>query len=86
MIEIVRRQGPRLMLITKPGDGEDATVVNPGTATDPTFDALIAEIQRRLDVDRGYRTSCLSTLEARAMVSGTAELSPPPWGRTRSCR
>jgi hypothetical protein len=53
-IEVVRRQGPRLLLITKPGDGEDATVINPGTATDATFGALIAEIQRRLDVDRGY--------------------------------
>jgi hypothetical protein len=53
-IKVVRRQGPRLLLITKPGDGEDATVINPGTATDATFGALIAEIQRRLDVDRGY--------------------------------
>ena len=52
-IEVVRRQGRRLLLITKPGDGEDATVVNPGT--DATFNALIAEIQRRLDADRGYR-------------------------------
>jgi hypothetical protein len=53
-IEVVRRQGPRLLLITKPGDAEDATVVNPGTATDATFNALIAEIQRRLDANRGY--------------------------------
>ena len=53
-IDVVRRQGPRLLLITKPGDGEDATVINPGTATETTFDALIAEIQRRLDADRGY--------------------------------
>jgi hypothetical protein len=53
-IDVVRRQGPRLLLITKPGDGMDATVVNPGTATDATFDALIAEVQRRLDADRGY--------------------------------
>jgi hypothetical protein len=52
-IEVVRRQGPRLLLITKRGDGENATVVNPGT--DATFNALIAEIQRRLDADRGYR-------------------------------
>jgi hypothetical protein len=41
-------------LITKRGDGEDATVINPGTATETTFNALIAEIQRRLDADRGY--------------------------------
>jgi len=53
-IDVVRRQGPRLLLITKPGDGEDATVINPGTATETTFNALIAEIQRRLDADRGY--------------------------------
>ena len=50
-IDVVRRQGPRLLLITKPGDGMDATVVNPPTATDATFDALIAEVQRRLDAD-----------------------------------
>jgi hypothetical protein len=54
MIDIVRRQGPRLLLITQPEGGADVTVVNPGTATDATFDALIAEIQRRLDADRGY--------------------------------
>ena len=47
--------GSRLLLITKPGGGEDATVVNPRTASDATFNALIAEIQRRLDADRGYR-------------------------------
>jgi hypothetical protein len=54
MIDIVRRHGPRLLLITQPEGGADVTVVNPGTATDATFDALIAEIQRRLDADRGY--------------------------------
>jgi hypothetical protein len=53
-IEVVRSQGHRLLLITKTGDTEDATVVNPGTATDATFNALIAEIQRRLDANRGY--------------------------------
>ena len=55
MIDTVRRQGPRLLLITKPEGGAGATVLNPGTATEATFDALIAEIQRRLDADRGYR-------------------------------
>jgi len=55
MIDIVRRQGPRLLLITKPEGGADATVLNPGPGTEATFDALIAEIQRRLDADRGYR-------------------------------
>jgi hypothetical protein len=54
MIDIVRRQGPRLLLITKPDGGEDATIVNPRTGTDATFNALIAEIQQRLDADRGY--------------------------------
>jgi hypothetical protein len=54
MIEIVRRRGPRLLLITKPEGGADATVLNPGPATDATFDALIAEIGRRMDADRGY--------------------------------
>jgi hypothetical protein len=53
-IEIVKRQGPRLLLITKPKAGADATVRNPGTATDATFDALIAEIQKRMNADRGY--------------------------------
>jgi hypothetical protein len=55
MIDTVRRQGPRLLLITKPEGGADARVLNPGAATEATFDALIAEIQRRLDADRGYR-------------------------------
>jgi hypothetical protein len=55
MIETVRRQGPRLLLITKPEDGTDASVLNPGPATEATFDALIADIKRRLDADRGYR-------------------------------
>ena len=55
MIDVVRRQGSRLLLITKPEAGADATVLNPGTASEATFDALIAEIQRRLNADRGYR-------------------------------
>jgi hypothetical protein len=54
MIEIVKRQGPRLLLITKPAGGRAATVVNPGRSSDATFAALIAEIQRRLNADRGY--------------------------------
>jgi hypothetical protein len=54
-IDIVKRQGPRLLLITRPDDGDDATVLNPGTSNDATFEALIAEIQRRLNADRGYR-------------------------------
>jgi hypothetical protein len=55
MIDIVRRKGPRLLLITKPEGGADASVLNPGPATDARFDALIAEIGRRMDADRGYR-------------------------------
>ena len=54
-IDVVKRQGPRLLLITKPGRGRGRDCVNPRTANDATFDALIAEIQRRLDADRGYR-------------------------------
>ena len=60
MIDIVRRQGPRLLLITKPEGGAGATIVNPGPGTEATFDALIAEIQRRLDADRGYRRMSLA--------------------------
>ena len=59
MIDLVRRKGPRLLLITKPEGGADATVLNPGTATGATFDELIAEIGRRLDADRGYRRRLL---------------------------
>ena len=55
MIDIVRRQGPRLLLITKPGSGADLTVVIPRAGNDVMFSALIAEIQKRLDADRGYR-------------------------------
>jgi hypothetical protein len=54
-IDIVRRQGPRLLLITKPKGDSDVTVINPRAATDATFSSLIAEIQKRLDADRGYR-------------------------------
>ena len=59
MIDFVRRKGPRLLLITKPEGGADATVLNPGTATDATFEELIAEIGRRWDADRGYRRRLL---------------------------
>ena len=59
MIDLVRRKGPRLLLITKPEGGADASVLNPGPATDARFDALIAEIGRRMDADRGYRRRVL---------------------------
>jgi hypothetical protein len=54
-IDRVRQLGPRLVLITKPDGGADATVVNPRTETDATFEALLGEIRQRLDADRGYR-------------------------------
>ena len=54
-IASVRQQGSRLLLITKPGGGANATVVNPRTETDATFEALLGEIRQRLDADRGYR-------------------------------
>jgi hypothetical protein len=55
MIEVVRRRGSRLLLITKPEGGRDVTVFNPRAEGDATFAALIAEIQKRLNTDRGYR-------------------------------
>jgi hypothetical protein len=55
MVDVVRRQGSRLLLITNPQDGSDVTVLNPRADTDATFSALIAEIQKRLNADRGYR-------------------------------
>jgi hypothetical protein len=55
MIEVVRRQGSRLLLVTKPEGGRDVTVFNPRAESDATFAALIAEIQKRLNTDRGYR-------------------------------
>jgi hypothetical protein len=56
MIDRVRMQGPRLLLITTPEGGPDAVVINPRGSTDATtFSALIAEIQSRLNADRGYR-------------------------------
>lgn len=55
-IDRVNMQGARLLFITEPGDDDpDATVVNPRGSNDATFAALVAEIQRRLNADRGYR-------------------------------
>jgi hypothetical protein len=54
-IDQVKMQGARLLLITEPDDGPDAAVVNPRGSDDATFAALIAEIQSRLNADRGYR-------------------------------
>ena len=55
MIDSVRLQGPRLKLITKPQCGADATVLNPRSVADIRFTALVADIGRRLDADRGYQ-------------------------------
>lgn len=55
MIDVVRRQGSQLLLITKPEGVPDVTVLNPRAETDATFSTLIAEIQKRLNADRGYR-------------------------------
>jgi hypothetical protein len=55
MIDRVKMQGARLRLITKREDGPDATVHNPRPTTDAAFSALITEIQKRLDADRGYQ-------------------------------
>jgi hypothetical protein len=54
-IDRVKIQGVRLLLITEPEGGPDAAVVNPRGSNDATFAALIAEIQRHLNADRGYR-------------------------------
>jgi uncharacterized membrane protein len=53
-IDTVTLTGPRLTLVRK--SGADVVVVNPRTPADPTFAALLAALQRRLDTDRGYRT------------------------------
>ncbi len=55
MIDVVRRQGSQLLLITKPEGVPDVTVLNPRAETDATFSTLITEIQKRLNADRGYR-------------------------------
>jgi membrane protein YdbS with pleckstrin-like domain len=55
MIQTVKMQGPRLLLITAPEAKPDAEIVNPRRSSDITFAALLAEIQRRLKADRGYR-------------------------------
>jgi siroheme synthase len=55
MIQTVKMQGPRVLLITTPEARPDAEIINPRRSTDATFAALIAEIQRRLNADRGYR-------------------------------
>lgn len=55
-IDHVDLKGPRLTF-TVQGDAEDLVVVNPRTPTDTTFMTMLAEIQQRLDADRGYQTT-----------------------------
>jgi hypothetical protein len=55
MIDSVKIQGPRLVLITESADSPDVVVINPRGSTDATFAELISEIQSRLNADRGYR-------------------------------
>jgi len=55
-VDNVKLKGPRLTLITKPDQGDNLTVINPRTPTDPTFMSLVAAVQGRLNADRGYGT------------------------------
>lgn len=45
---------PRLSLLTAERSG-GLVVVNPRQASDPVFSALVDQVRRRLDADRGYR-------------------------------
>jgi hypothetical protein len=56
-IDHVDLDGPRLSMISKGDDHPDLIVINPRTPADPTFLALVAALQKRLDADRGYQTS-----------------------------
>jgi hypothetical protein len=52
-IVAVRVVGHRLVLSRKEGEGS-VSVLNPRRRANPTFLALMAEVQQRLDADRGY--------------------------------
>lgn len=52
----VRTVGHRLVLTRKEGD-PGVSVLNPRMRANPTFLALMAEVQQRLDADRGYSQS-----------------------------
>jgi Bacterial PH domain len=56
-IDRVDLEGPRLSMISNDADRPDLVLINPRTPTDQTFLALVAAVQKRLDADRGYRTS-----------------------------
>ena len=49
----VRIVGHRLVLTRKAGEGS-VSVLNPRMRANPTFLALMADVQQRLDADRGY--------------------------------
>lgn len=49
----VRVVGHRLVLSRKEGQGS-VSVLNPRMRANPTFLALMADVQQRLDADRGY--------------------------------
>ena len=49
----VRVVGHRLVLSRKEGEGS-VSVLNPRMRANPTFLALMNEVQQRLDADRGY--------------------------------
>ena len=50
----VRVVGHRLVLSRKAGEGS-VSVLNPRMRANPTFLALMTEVQQRLDADRGYK-------------------------------
>ena len=52
----VRVVGHRLLLSRKEGEGS-VSVLNPRMRANPTFLALMAEVQQRLDADRGYSST-----------------------------
>ena len=52
-IVAVRVVGHRLVLSRREGEGS-VSVLNPRMRANPTFLALMAEVQQRLDADRGY--------------------------------
>jgi hypothetical protein len=56
-IDSVNLTGHRLTFHTKLASRTRVSVINPKSATDPTFTSLLRAIRGRLDANRGYRTS-----------------------------
>lgn len=52
-VDEVKVVGHRLVLTRKEGEGT-VSVLNPRMRANPTFLALMSEVQQRLDADRGY--------------------------------